>query len=347
MGVCTTEDAIMSAIAAQTTTQPVNMLSAIKQALYEEMDREPSMVCIGEDIGILGGAFGATEGLRDKFGAERVIDAPISEALIVGAAIGLAMQGRPVMAEMQFIDFISCGFDQIVNNAATMHYRTAGKVSLPIVIRGPSGGYGGGGPYHSQQNESWFAHSPGLRVVCPSTPSDAYGLLKTCLRDNNPCVFYEVKELYRKREIEEPIPAGDYTVPLGKARIARQGSDVTLVAYGNPVHFSLEAANRLEQEGIQAEVLDLRTLVPMDDEAVVQSIKKTNRVVVVNEAPRTCGFAGEIIARVNEFAFEYLDAPPVRVTRADTPVPWVKPLELAVLPSVEDICEAAKRVVRY
>lgn len=336
----------MSAMVSEA-SRPVNMLTGIKQALYEEMEREPGMVCIGEDIGILGGAFGVTEGLRDRFGAERVIDAPISESLIVGAAIGLAMQGRPVMAEMQFIDFISCGFDQIVNNAATMHYRTAGKVALPIVIRGPSGGYGGGGPYHSQQNEAWFAQSPGLRVVCPSTPSDSYGLLKTCLRDNNPCIFYEVKELYRKREIEEPLPGGDYTVPLGKARIARPGSDVTVIAYGNPVYFALEAAHRLAEEGIETEVVDLRSLVPMDDDAVVESIKKTNRVVVVNEAPRTGGFAGEIIARINEYAFEYLDAPPVRVTRTDTPVPWVRPLELTVLPTAEDIYEAAKRVVRY
>lgn len=328
-------------------TQTVNMLTAIKQALFEEMEREPGMVCIGEDIGILGGAFGVTEGLQDRFGAERVIDAPISEALIVGAAVGMSMRGRPVMAEMQFIDFISCGFDQIVNNAATMHYRTAGKVSLPMVIRGPSGGYGGGGPYHSQQNEAWFAHSPGLRVVCPSTPSDAYGLLKTCLRDNNPCIFYEVKELYRKREIEEQIPGGDYTVPLGKARIAREGSDLTFVTYGNMVYFCLEAAAKLAEEGIDAEIIDLRSLVPLDDEAILNSIKKTNRVIAVNEAPMTCGFAGEILARVNEYAFEYLDAPPARVTRTDSPVPWVKPLELAVLPSVDDIYEAAKRAVNY
>ncbi len=336
----------MSAMVAEA-TQAVNMLTAIKQALFEEMEREPGMVCIGEDIGILGGAFGVTEGLQDSYGAERVIDAPISEALIVGAAIGLAMRGRPVMAEMQFIDFISCGFDQIVNNAATMHYRTAGKVALPIVIRGPSGGYGGGGPYHSQQNESWFAHSPGLRVVCPSTPADAYGLLKTALRDNNPTIFYEVKELYRKRDIEEQIPSGDYTVPFGKARIARQGTDITLLSYGNPVYFCLEAADRLAEDGIEAEVIDLRTLVPLDDDAILESIKKTNRVLAVNEAPRTCGFAGELIARINEYAFEYLDAPPVRVTRTDTPVPWVKPLELAVLPSVDDIYEAAKRTVNF
>ncbi len=326
---------------------PKNMLTAIKEAIFEEMERDPSMVCIGEDIGILGGAFGVTEGLQDKYGSGRVVDAPIAEALIVGAAIGMAMQGRTVMAEMQFIDFISCGFDQIVNNAATMYYRTAGKVSLPIVIRGPSGGYGGGGPYHSQQNEAWFAHSPGLKVVIPSTPSDAKGLMKSALRDPNPVIYYEVKELYRKREIEEIIPDGEYLVPLGKARTVREGTDVTFVTYGNMVYFCIETAEKLANEGINAEIIDLRTLVPMDDEAVIESVKKTNRVVVVNEASKTCGFAGEIIARVNELAFEYLDAPPTRVTRLDTPVPWVKPLESFVLPSVEQIYQAALKAVRY
>jgi pyruvate/2-oxoglutarate/acetoin dehydrogenase E1 component len=323
-----------------------NMLTGIKEALFEEMERDPEMVCIGEDIGILGGAFGVTEGLQAKFGPERVIDAPISEALIVGAAIGLATMGRKVMVEMQFIDFISCGFDQIVNNAATMHYRTAGDVSLPIVIRGPSGGYGGGGPYHSQQNETWFAHSPGLRVVVPSTPADAKGLMTASLRDPNPVLFYEVKELYRKREIEEPIPDG-HIVPLGQAAVRREGKDITLVSYGNPVHFCLAAADKLAEAGIEAEVIDLRTLVPLDEETVRRSLAKTNRVVVVNEAARTCGFAGELVARINEFGFELLDAPPLRVTREDTPVPWVKPLESAVLPSVEDIVETAMKVARY
>lgn len=329
-------------------TPAKNYLNALKEALFEEMERRDDMVCIGEDIGLLGGAFGVTEGLQDKFGAKRVIDAPISEAAIVGVAIGLALKGRPVMAEMQFIDFISCGFDQIVNNAATMYYRTAGKVSVPIVIRGPSGGYGGGGPYHSQQNESWFAHSPGLKVVCPSTPFDAKGLLKASLRDPNPVIFYEVKELYRKRDIEEIVPDEDYIVPLGKAAVRREGTDVTFISYGNPVHFCLSAAEQLqEEENISAEVIDLRTLVPLDDDAIIESIKKTNRVVVVNEASRTCGFAGEIVARINEYCFEYLDAPPIRVTRADTPVPWVKPLEMAVLPSVEDIVQAGIKVARY
>ncbi|MGI8924260.1 MAG: alpha-ketoacid dehydrogenase subunit beta [Fimbriimonadales bacterium] len=324
-----------------------NLLTGLKEAIREEMLRNERMVCIGEDIGILGGAFGVTEGLQADFGPQRVIDAPISEAAIVGSAIGMAMMGRPVMVEMQFIDFISCGFDQIVNNAATMHYRTAGDVSLPIVIRGPSGGYGGGGPYHSQQNESWFAHSPGLKVVVPSTPLDAKGLLKSALRDPNPVIFYEVKELYRKREIEEVFPEEDYLVPLGKASVRREGGDVTLVSYGNPVYFCLEAADKLAEQGIQAEIIDIRTLVPLDEEAILASLAKTHRVVVVNEASRTCGFAGEIVARINEAGFELLDAPPLRVTREDTPVPWVKPLELHVLPSVDDIVQAATKVVKF
>lgn len=336
----------MSAAAAETQAETKNYLTGLKEAIREEMLRNDDMVCIGEDIGILGGAFGVTEGLQAEFGPMRVIDAPISEAAIVGAAIGLAMTGRPVMAEMQFIDFISCGFDQIVNNAATMYYRTAGDVSLPIVIRGPSGGYGGGGPYHSQQNEAWFAHSPGLKVVVPSTPADAKGLLKASLRDPNPVIFYEVKELYRKREIEEEIPP-NHLIPLGQAAVRREGSDVTLVSYGNPVHFCLQAADALAENGVDAEVIDLRTLVPLDENTILESIKKTNRVLAVNEAGRTCGFAGELIARVNEFAFEFLDAPPLRVTRADTPVPWVKPLELEVLPSVEDIVETALKVAKY
>ncbi|MCH8274977.1 MAG: alpha-ketoacid dehydrogenase subunit beta [Armatimonadetes bacterium] len=335
----------MSAAAAQ--AQAKNYLTALKDALHEEMERDPNLVCMGEDIGILGGAFGVTEGLLDRFGPLRVVDMPISESAIVGAAIGLAMRGKRVVVEMQFIDFISCGFDQIVNNAATMCYRSAGKVNLPIVIRGPSGGYGGGGPYHSQQNEAWFAHSPGLKVVCPSTPSDAKGLLRASIRDPNPVVFYEVKELYRKRDIVEEIPDGEFLVPLGHATIRREGSDVTVVTYGNMVHFCLKAAERLAEQDVQAEVIDIRTIVPLDEETIRTSIEKTNRVVVVNEASRTCGFAGELLARISEFGFELLDAPPVRVTRADTPVPWVKPLESAVLPSVDGIFEAAMKVVRY
>ncbi|GAB4123638.1 MAG: alpha-ketoacid dehydrogenase subunit beta [Fimbriimonadaceae bacterium] len=325
-----------------------NYLTAIKEAIAEEMARNPHMIAMGEDIGILGGAFGVTDGLQARFGPERVIDMPISEGAIVGTACGMALNGKTVMVEMQFIDFISCGFDQIVNMTATYHYRTAGEVNIPMVIRGPAGGYGGGALYHSQMNEAWFANSPGLKIVCPSTPSDAKGLLISALRDPNPVLFYEIKELYRKREIEEELNAGDDAiVPLGKARIAREGADVTLVTYGQNVWHCLEAADNLAKEGYSAEVIDIRTLVPLDEETIIASLQKTNRLVVVNEAPMTCGFAGEILARMTTKAFQYLDAPPARVTRLDTPVPWVKPLELHVLPSVEKITETALQTLRF
>jgi len=324
-----------------------NYLTAIKEALDEELGRNADMICMGEDIGLLGGAFGATEGLQAKYGEQRVIDMPISEACIVGAGVGAALNGKTVMCEMQFIDFISCGFDQIVNVLATYHYRTAGEVEMPVVIRGPAGAYGGGALYHSQMNEAWFCHSPGLKVICPSTPSDAKGLLKAALRDRNPVLFYEIKELYRQNKIAEELPAGDYLVPIGKAATRREGKDLTIVSYGNNVYHCLTAAEQLAAGGISAEVIDIRTLVPLDEHAILTSLAKTNHVVCVNEAPRTCGFAGEMIARIAEIGFEYLDAPPLRVTRLDTPVPWAKPLESFVLPSVEKIVAAAQKVVGY
>jgi 2-oxoisovalerate dehydrogenase E1 component beta subunit len=331
----------------ETQAVPKNYLTAIKEALYEEMERNPDMVMLGEDIGLLGGAFGVTEGMLDQFGRARVIDMPISEAAIVGVSVGIALNGKTVVAEMQFIDFISCGFDQIVNNLATYHYRTAGEVNMPVVIRGPAGGYGGGALYHSQMNEAWFCNSPGLQVVCPSTPYDAKGLMKASIRSGNPTVFYEVKELYRKRELDEVLPDSDYIVPLGKANIRRTGTDLTYVTYGQNVYHCLEAADKLAEEGIQAEVIDIRSLVPLDEDTILASIAKTNRLVAVNEAPMTCGYAGELVARIADKGFEYLDAPPIRVTRLDTPVPWVKPLESHVLPSVEKIIDAGKRVVQF
>ncbi|MBX3115483.1 MAG: alpha-ketoacid dehydrogenase subunit beta [Fimbriimonadaceae bacterium] len=324
-----------------------NYLTALKEAIAEEMARNPDMICMGEDIGALGGAFGVTDGLIAQYGRERVYDMPISEAAIVGTACGLCLNGKTVMVEMQFIDFISCGFDQIVNMTATYHYRTAGEVNIPMVIRGPAGAYGGGALYHSQMNEAWFANSPGLKIICPSTPYDAKGLMKAALRDPNPVIVYEIKDLYRKREIEEVLPEEDYVVPLGKAKVVQEGDDVTIVTYGQNVYHALGAAEKLKEEGFSAEVIDIRTIVPLDEDTIVESLKKTNRLVVVNEAPRTCGFAGELLSRMTERAFEYLDAPPVRITRMDTPVPWVKPLELYVLPSVAKITEAALKVCRY
>jgi pyruvate/2-oxoglutarate/acetoin dehydrogenase E1 component len=325
-----------------------NYLTALKEALDEEMGVNPDMICLGEDIGLLGGAFGVTDGLQAKYGSQRVVDMPISEAAIVGVGVGAALNGKTVMCEMQFIDFISTGFDQIVNMLATYRYRTGGEVDMPVIIRGPAGAYSGGGPYHSQMNEAWFANSPGLKIVCPSTPYDAKGLLKACLRDRNPVIFYEIKQLYRLRDIAEELPEEDYVVPLGKAAVRREGSDITFVTYGQNVYHCLKAADKLaEEEGAQAEVIDLRSLVPLDEETILKSLMKTNRVVVVNEAPRTCGFAGEILARISEFGFEHLDAPPMRVTRLDTPVPWALPLETYVLPTVQKILDQARRVLRY
>jgi pyruvate/2-oxoglutarate/acetoin dehydrogenase E1 component len=332
---------------APATSTKKDYLTAIKEALVEEMERNPDMICMGEDIGLLGGAFGVTDGLQERFGSQRVYDMPISEAAIIGVAVGAAMNGKTVMAEMQFIDFISCGFDQIVNNMATYHYRTGGEVALNIVVRGPAGAYGGGALYHSQMNEAWFAHSPGLKVVVPSTPYDAKGLMKAALRDPNPVLYYDLKQLYRLREIAEELPEEDYIVPIGKAAIRQEGTDLTLITYGQNVYHCLDAAKKLGEQGYSVEVIDLRSLVPLDEETIVNSVKKTNRVVVVNEAPKTCGFAGEVVARISDLAFEYLDAPPVRVTRMDTPVPWSKPLELFVLPTVDKIVAECLRVLKF
>lgn len=334
----------MAAIENQVKT---NYLTAIQEAIAEEMAANKEMICLGEDIGILGGAFGVTIGLQEAFGKDRVIDMPISEAAIAGVSVGLALNEKTVCTEFQFIDFISTGFDQIVNMMATYHYRTAGEVALNITMRGPAGGYGGGALYHSQMNEAWFANSPGIKIVVPSTPYDAKGLMKAALRDPNPVLIYEIKELYRLKAIEEVLPTEDYIVPIGKAAIRRPGKDITLITYGQNVYHCLEVATKLAEQGYEAEVLDLRTLVPLDEEAIVESVKRTNRVLVVNEAPKTCGFAGEVVARVNELCFEHLDAPALRVTRLDTPVPWVKPLELFVLPSVEQIFETALRICRF
>lgn len=324
-----------------------NYLTAIQEAIAEEMAANRDLIVMGEDIGILGGAFGVTTGLQETFGKERVIDMPISEGAIAGVAVGMALNDKSVCAEFQFIDFISTGFDQIVNMMATYHYRTAGEVALNITMRGPAGGYGGGALYHSQMNEAWFANSPGIKIVVPSTPYDAKGLTKAALRDPNPVLIYEIKELYRSKSIEEVLPTEDFIVPLGKAAIRREGKDITLVTYGQNVYHCLEVAEKLAADGYEAEVIDLRTLVPLDEETIVESVKKTNRVLVVNEAPKTCGFAGEVVARINELCFEHLDAPALRVTRLDTPVPWVKPLELFVLPSVEKIHAAALKICKF
>jgi 2-oxoisovalerate dehydrogenase E1 component beta subunit len=318
-------------------------LEAIRQALQEEMDRDPAVVLLGEDVGVYGGAFKATAGLLERFGWERVIDTPISETAIVGAAIGMGYAGLRPVAEMQFMDFIACCFNQITNFAAKSHYRWGAPV--PIVVRGPVGGGVHGGPFHSANPEMYFVHTPGLKVVCPGTAYDAKGLLKSAIRDNNPVLFFEHKFLYRR--IKEDLPEGDYTVPIGRAAVRREGRDLTILSYAAMLHTSLEAAAELGKEGIEAEVIDLRTLLPLDRETILASVKKTNKLLVVHEDTRTGGIAGEIAALVTESAFEDLDGPIRRVTSLDTPVPYSPPLEEHFLPNVAKVVAAARELAGY
>lgn len=322
---------------------PVTMLEAIRQAIFEEMERDPSVVTIGEDIGVYGGAFKVTAGLLERFGWERVIDTPISETAIIGAAVGMSYQGLRPIAELQFIDFIACCFNQITNFVAKSHYRWGAPV--PMVMRGPSGGGVHGGPFHSANPEMYFVHTPGLKVIYPSTAYDAKGLLKSAIRDNNPVLFLEHKFLYRR--IKEELPENDYTVPIGKAIVRRDGRDLTIITYAAMMHTSLEAAEELAKEGIEAEVVDLRTLLPLDKETILQSVKKTNKLLIVHEDTRTGGIAGEIAAVACEGAFEDLDGPILRVTAKDSPVPFSPPLEERFLPNKNDVLAAARELARY
>ncbi len=319
-------------------------VEAIRQGIWEEMDADPRVFILGEDVGIYGGAFKVTEGMLEKFGEMRVIDTPISEAAIVGAAIGAALMGMRPIAEMQFIDFISCAFDQITNFAAKNRYRWGAGV--PIVIRGPSGGGVHGGPFHSQNPEMYFVHTPGLKVVAPATAHDAKGLIKAAIRDEDPVIYLEHKYLYRR--IKEELPKGDYVVPIGRAAVRREGRDLTIVTYGAMLYQALEAAEVLTRDGgIEAEVIDLRTLLPLDKDAILTSGKKTGKVLVVHEDTRTGGIAGEIAAIVNEEIFEYLDGPVLRVTAPDTPVPYSPPLEEFFLPNKDKILVAARKLAAY
>ncbi len=320
-------------------------LEAIREALFEEMRRDAKVFVLGEDVGAYGGAFGVTQGLYDEFGELRVIDTPISESAIVGASIGAALRGYRPVAEMQFADFISCGFDQIVNQAATLRYRYGGRAAVPIVIRAPSGGNVGGGLYHSQNPEGWFIHRPGVKVVAPSTAYDAKGLLKAAIRDDNPVIFMEHKYLYRRAK--GPVPEGDAIVPIGEAATVREGDDITLLTYGAMVTPSLEAADRLSKEGVETEVIDLRTLLPFDRAAILRSVEKTNRALVVHEDVRTLGIGAELSAVIMEERFDHLDAPVMRVTYPDTHCPFSHVLEQANLPNADKIAEALRKLAAY
>jgi pyruvate dehydrogenase E1 component beta subunit len=321
----------------------MNMVQAINDALRFEMRRDARVVILGEDVGKVGGVFRVTQGLFDEFGDDRVIDTPLSEGGIIGAAIGMALYGLVPVPEIQFADFIFPAYDQIVSELAKLRYRSGGEYSSKLVIRTPVGGGIRGGLYHSQSPESQFIHAAGLKVVCPSTPADAKGLLLASIRDPDPVLFFEPKRIYRAAKGD--VPEGDHTVPIGKARVARAGQGVTVLAWGAMLYEALEAANRAAAEGVDCEVIDLRTLWPLDLDAVLTSVKKTGRVVVVHEAPKSCGFGAELVSLVTEKAFLHLEAPPVRVTGFDTPFPYT--LENEYLPLANRILPALVETARY
>lgn len=318
-------------------------LEAIADALRTEMKRDESVFMIGEDIGTYGGAFKLTKGFLDEFGPKRVIDAPISEAAIIGAAIGASLNGMRPVAEMQFMDFVTCGFNQLVSVAGTTAYRWG--LGVPMVVRGPAGGGVGANPFHSRNSEAWFVQATGLKVVCPATPADAKGLLTASIRDNNPVIFFEHKGLYRK--IKGEVPEGEYMIPLGKANVIVEGNDASIICYGSTVHMALEVAERMQKEGISIEVVDIRTLVPFDEETVLKSVRKTNRVLITHEATLTGGFAGEISARITEKAFDSLDAPIKRVAAFDSPTPFAPTLEKAMLPNADKIHAELLKLLSY
>jgi 2-oxoisovalerate dehydrogenase E1 component beta subunit len=319
-------------------------LQAISDGLRQEMRRDKRVFVIGEDVGVYGGAFKVTQGFQEEFGPWRVIDAPLAETAIVGACTGAALVGMRPVAEMQFADFVSCAWDHLVTVAAKQHFRAGTPV--PIVVRLPSGGGFSGGPFHSQNPESSFAHIPGLKCVCPATPSDAKGLLAAAIEDPNPVLFFEHKHLYRR--LKDDVADERFTVPLGEARIHRAGDDVTVVTWGAMVYTASEAAQRLEREaGISVEIVDLRTVLPWDRDAVLRSVEKTSKVLVLHEDTRTAGFGAEIAATIAEEAFEHLDAPIKRVAAPDTPVPFSPVLEKAFIPQVEDVVAALEELADY
>jgi pyruvate/2-oxoglutarate/acetoin dehydrogenase E1 component len=321
-------------------SEHLTYLDAISDGLRSEMRRDETVICIGEDIAAFGGAFKVTDGFLSEFGADRVIDTPLAENAIIGAATGAAIEGFKPVCEMQFADFIACGFDQLVNVAAKLHYRQG--IAVPVVIRLPSGGGFSGGPFHSQNPEAWFLQAPGLKVVAPATPADAKGLLVSAIRDPNPVCFLEHKGLYR--HVKGEVPAGEHAVAIGEAHLVREGGEMTVIAYGSSVHLALEA---VEQLGEEIEVLDLRTLCPLDVEAILASARRTGKVLVAHEATRSCGVGAEVAALITEHAFEDLDAPVRRLTAADVPIPFSPPLEQAVLPQLEQMKEACRELIAY
>jgi 2-oxoisovalerate dehydrogenase E1 component beta subunit len=321
----------------------ITYLEAIRQALFDEMARDERVFVMGEDVGAYGGAFKVTEGLLDRYGEQRVVDTPISEVAIVGSAIGASYMGMRPVCEIQFIDFIACCFDMLTNFAATSRYRNGAGV--PIVVRGPCGGGVSGGPFHSLNPEAFFLNTPGLKMVEPSTAYDAKGLLKAAIRDDDPVLYFEHKYLYRR--IKDEVPEADYIVPLGKAAIRREGKDLSIVTFGAMVYTALDAASKLAEEGVETEVLDLRSLAPLDREAILETVGKTSKVLLLHEATRTGGIGGELAAIIAEEAFEYLDAPVVRVASVDSPVPYAPQLEAAFLPNVEKVVAAARKLVQY
>jgi len=318
-------------------------LEAISEGLREEMRRDKSVFLLGEDIGTYGGAFKVTKGFVEEFGEERVIDTVLGEAAIIGAASGAALVGMRPVAEMQFSDFVSNGFNQLVNIAAKYHYRNF--VPIPLVVRLPSGGGIHGGPFHSINPEAWFFHVPGLKLVAPSTPYDAKGLIKAAIRDPNPVLFFEHKYLYRHSKGE--VPEDEYIVPIGKAEIKRRGEDISVITYSTGVHWALEAAETLSKEDIEVEVVDLRSLLPFDKETILNSVKKTGKVLIVHEDTLTGGIGGEIAAVISEHAFEYLDAPIKRVASLDTPVPYAPTLEEYFLPNAQKVLAASRSLAAY
>jgi len=329
-----------TAAIAATGAREMTYLQAISEALRHEMARDPSVFCIGEDIGAFGGAFKVTDGFVEEFGADRCLDTPLAENAIIGTAVGAAAEGLKPVCEMQFADFIACGFDQLVNVAAKLHYRQG--IAVPIVIRLPSGGGFSGGPFHSQNPEAWFLQTPGLKVVAPATAADAKGLLISAIRDPNPVCYLEHKGLYR--HVKGEVPDGEHTVPIGTARIAREGAELTVIAYGSSVHLAVQAAAELGEE---IEVLDLRSLCPLDRDAILASVRKTSKALIAHEATRSCGVGAEVAALITEEAFEDLDAPVRRLTAPDVPIPFSPPLEQAVLPQLEDMKEACRELLAY